>query len=682
MNMQKVSAPQNESKAIAKTPRKIVEVEKPDIINQIPRGFATISGASPSQIPLTSQTISHVQRTIGNRAVGKLIQTKLTIGAPNDKYEQEADRVADQVMRMPDSQVKHGEMVSHQSQISRIQRLCPECEEEMQRQPLEEEEPLQMQAVEEEEGIQRQPLEEEPLQAKQADGGGIQVTPKAQLQINRLRSGGQPLPASSRSYFEPRFGYDFSGVRVHAGNEAATMARSINARAFTVGRDVAFGAGQYSPGTSSGKKLLAHELTHVVQQGETSGVIKRFSKVKSSNKSKPKSNYRVQTPPVSKVQIKNTLGRQEQLHSATLQRQADLSKAPPGLPCNLAPNVTPPVGTKIDFRVGRSVLTGGEVAKVTAFTGSWAAAGARDDVMVAGYASVDGSQDLNWRISCQRAQAVANELVTKGIPREQIHIWAHGETKAFSAKSLQPNRRVVIAKIAPAKLAPTLKGKGAPVPPAFIPSAAGPFGKWQIDQTVTNGTVHPGGAGNARYSSNVTIKYSPDRATVNCKEIAFVQAVRLIDAKGVSADTRANFQARMTKTGWTVDRLDQRKYGWYGYNNNGKPSGTIQPGSSPKPLTDARLSDTPGWNVPNLQWDFETCAICKTGTQNNLIYGSLTWGFDVDAANKLTKHRPVEYKRPTAEFLQAVVKWNVQATGPAANRNAPNQQKLDPFSYI
>jgi hypothetical protein len=73
------------------------------------------------------------------------------------------------------------------------------------------------------------------------------------------------LPDAVRSFFEPRFGQDFSKVRVHTDSRAARSARDLNARAFTLGRDIVMGAGQYSPGTSEGKRLLAHELTHVIQ---------------------------------------------------------------------------------------------------------------------------------------------------------------------------------------------------------------------------------------------------------------------------------------------------------------------------------------------------------------------------------------------------------------------------------
>ncbi len=81
-----------------------------------------------------------------------------------------------------------------------------------------------------------------------------------------LRSPGQPLDAGTRVFMEPRFGHDFSQVRIHANTKAAESAQSVNALAYTVGRDMVFGRGQYSPSTSAGRQLLGHELTHVMQQ--------------------------------------------------------------------------------------------------------------------------------------------------------------------------------------------------------------------------------------------------------------------------------------------------------------------------------------------------------------------------------------------------------------------------------
>src|SRR5215469_13003897 len=81
-----------------------------------------------------------------------------------------------------------------------------------------------------------------------------------------LQTPGQSLDATTRQFFEPRFKYDFGSVRIHADDRAAQSAQAISALAFTQGRDICFGAGQYSPRSASGKRLLAHELAHVVQQ--------------------------------------------------------------------------------------------------------------------------------------------------------------------------------------------------------------------------------------------------------------------------------------------------------------------------------------------------------------------------------------------------------------------------------
>ncbi|WP_440956056.1 eCIS core domain-containing protein [Methanosarcina sp. Mfa9] len=118
-----------------------------------------------------------------------------------------------------------------------------------------------------EEVLRKQPEEkEELLQTKEISGQNSETTPDLESRINAVRGGGRPLPESERAFYEPRFGYDFSGVRVHTDAKAAESARAVNARAFTVGMDVAFGEGQYAPGTGDGQRLIAHELTHVVQQ--------------------------------------------------------------------------------------------------------------------------------------------------------------------------------------------------------------------------------------------------------------------------------------------------------------------------------------------------------------------------------------------------------------------------------
>ena len=163
-----------------------------------------------------------------------------------------------------------------------VQRAAEE-EEELQAMPVqraaEEEEELQampIQRAAEEEELQSMPVqraaeEEEELQAmpiqRKGPGAGFEASPEVEEQIANQKGGGEPLPAETRSQMEPRFGADFSGVRLHTDSGAAQVSQAINAQAFTRGSDIFMGAGKYDPGSSEGKKLLAHELTHVIQQG-------------------------------------------------------------------------------------------------------------------------------------------------------------------------------------------------------------------------------------------------------------------------------------------------------------------------------------------------------------------------------------------------------------------------------
>ena len=195
-------------------------------------------------IPVLGQDFSKVHV---HPAMPGMIQTKLTVNRPGDRYEQEADQVAEQVMRMPVTQQGIG--ASGQSHGIPVQRCCSECEEEVHRQPMEEEEE-----------------EEESLQAKKIPGQTPKVTSDLHERINSIRGGGQPLLASTRAFMEPRFGHDFSQVRIHTDVQAAETAQALHAKAYTMGREIVFRAGQYAPGTEEGRRLLAHELTHVVQQ--------------------------------------------------------------------------------------------------------------------------------------------------------------------------------------------------------------------------------------------------------------------------------------------------------------------------------------------------------------------------------------------------------------------------------
>ncbi len=281
-----------------------------------------------------------LQRAVGNQAVARMVGSgitvarrtvmpKLRVNAPNDIFEQEADRVADAVMNMPATpateaagpgpqavqrMVGAGGIIPVQKKCSSceaeqkrelqrkpmpalagraIMRKCSECEKkekEIQRKPatgsisiapapfapaIQRDAPLDENPQLVDSIKERESEGETPVARKGNDSGVPEPGASFEAQLAGSRGSGSPMPAETRSFFEERIGADFSGVRVHADASAARMAGQINARAFTHGSDVYFGAGQYSPGTDDGRRLLAHELTHTVQQAGAAPPIQR-----------------------------------------------------------------------------------------------------------------------------------------------------------------------------------------------------------------------------------------------------------------------------------------------------------------------------------------------------------------------------------------------------------------------
>lgn len=187
-------------------------------------------------------------------------KSQLTIGAANDAFEQEADRVADAV-------VDGGRSASIQQGLPAVQTklyrkvLAPHDLFDSMGSAAGAEDAL---ALSEEEAA---PATVQRKEGAGSTGGEAAVSADYEASLQRaIQGGGSALPPSTRNFMESRFGHDFSGVRVHAGAQADTLSRQINARAFTVGQDIFFGGAEYAPSSRQGQRLLAHELTHVVQQ--------------------------------------------------------------------------------------------------------------------------------------------------------------------------------------------------------------------------------------------------------------------------------------------------------------------------------------------------------------------------------------------------------------------------------
>jgi hypothetical protein len=174
-----------------------------------------VPGARDFAGPRTGHDFSRVPA-----GVARLTQTRLKVSRPGDAAEREADAVAHAVMRegAPGPTAPREGRAAHAVQLKHASAALPQ------------------------------------------GAGGFST------RLERARGGGRELPAPVRSFFEPRFGYDFGGVRLHDDARAGELTRALNARAFTVGGDLFMGRGEYAPETEAGRHLLAHELTHVIQQ--------------------------------------------------------------------------------------------------------------------------------------------------------------------------------------------------------------------------------------------------------------------------------------------------------------------------------------------------------------------------------------------------------------------------------
>src|SRR5262249_54876526 len=191
----------------------------------------------------------------------------LRVSQPTDPSEIEADRVAEQVMSMPEPSASNGHgMQTSTAPATPAARTAPIAG----TAPVARSAPVAASAPAGSAPVATKPIQQaQPnLIQREADND---KRDNARLGVVPPVGGGAPLGESSRNFFEPRFARDLSNVRLHTGVGSARLAHAFNARAFAVGSDIVFGEGEYSPGTASGRKLLAHELAHVVMSPGSAG---------------------------------------------------------------------------------------------------------------------------------------------------------------------------------------------------------------------------------------------------------------------------------------------------------------------------------------------------------------------------------------------------------------------------
>lgn len=382
-------------------------------------------------------------------------QTKansLNVSKPNDSAEIQAEQVAHKIMQMP----TRGGMAISQNKNSDnvIQRNCDSCKDE-------------------EEKIQRKAL---------PSSGGIPSQSPAHVK-NALGSGGKPLDSGTRNFFESRFDRDFSNVRVHTGTAAEKSSRDFDAKAYTLGHNIVFGASQFAPETHMGRSLLAHELTHVIQQngGGQPSQKQALSERNASDQEQQRSiNDDTITSNITSV------------NAASIHRAC--GSADIGEPTGCITSTGDVNGLRYLFQMNCDDFAVGNEADLR-MDATQIQAG--DTVDIHGLASSDGDAVFNMNLSCARAlrakAVIESVLSARGISAT-IQVFNHGAT----AGDVTQQRSVVVSitRSTPAlpPSAPTPATPSTPAAPTF-PSTPLDCTPSQTRRSASGCTPNPGGSG-------------------------------------------------------------------------------------------------------------------------------------------------------------------------------------------
>jgi outer membrane protein OmpA-like peptidoglycan-associated protein len=420
-----------------------------------------------------------------------VLQAKLTVNQPGDAYEREADRVADAVVRMQNA---GGDIVQRACACGGSAGKTGACED------------CRAKSV----GMQR------------ASESAAAIRSAPPIVHDVLRSPGQPLDYGTRGFMETRFGRDFSDVSVHSNALAATSARAVNALAYTVGRHIVFGESRYAPQSSAGQRLLAHELTHIVQQSNPD----------------------------------NT--------GPWLQRDVQEAPFPGG---GRVDDLRPGEHLLWNFSIGQDILRAEHQAQIPRLASEIKAALVRDasaTVDIEGQASATGTH--NDELSQRRAQSVKDALSAAGVNANSINVIAAGSLKSMSAitqENLARSRAVRV--ILPAYLvAPAGPPKPQPAPqpgPQPQPKPGTCQAQLASDLSLDGGPVK-------RNSATPFIKLQAGDGTANavamtvtagavatpegCGDLVFVQNVQPFRQVIYKDRTRNTFQS----TGFVLDTAD------------------------------------------------------------------------------------------------------------------------------
>ncbi|GEM_PF-3341245 len=581
------------------------------------------------------------------------IQPKLKLGPPGDRYEQEADRVAEQVVQMvtpcPKCRVESEE---GDKETFRAKPIAYQITSLVQRQ---EANPEEME------------VDEELLQPKQPDGRMPQVDPCLEAQIQGLRSGGQPLDAANRAFFEPRFGADFGHVRVHTDAKAAESARAIRAAAYTVGQHVVFAAGGYAPHTTAGKQLLAHELVHTCQQGQVADSqcfpleISTVNDI-SEHEADQIAQYGLTQYGESKPKVS----------TAELSVQRACGSRAIGHPEGCSPFGgvgTTEISNRIDerflFEVNCDDFRPGEEARLRNLA---ARVGARDVIDIHGFASEEGPVVFNEHLSCARIRKAESVLIAAGVPARQIRgRYKHGATPG----SRPENRSVVIPLAEPPTIG--VLGAGFVGPPSASQRRAAASCPIECDGTnlgtlnamglffhASRGGIVPAG-GLTATGVGTSLHFTATAIDIARGTPCYCDSYRIIQILDTTHPAAGRVSPYVDNAGRATPF-----YGDVGLSGSGIheiPAGYPDAGErvqSTRSIYDRPYRTTGSLGGRDLRWEAESCVTCVKVGQPDRILGCTTYGFartyNVASAsyNPVTGIGPGCRAVPSARFLNAL----------------------------
>lgn len=492
------------------------------------------------------------------------------------------------------------------------------------------------------------------LQRKSSSGFESAAVPSIVHEV--LRSTGQPLDAATRGFMEPRFGQDFSHVRVHTDEKAADSARAVDSLAYTVGRDIVFAAGQYRPATAEGRRLVGHELTHIVQQGR-SGTTNLSS---------------------ARLEIDNPRDAAEQEAESVANRLTDTQSIRPGISAAGSLQAAPagviqrtPAPPTYGGVTGVRDLTRIRIDMVPDFVASSLAA----PRVVNAHINDPAVVHLSWEFYNPSDKLMSGSFST--LPGH-----ATSTTASFS---LQPSHFSGTGFLA-GRYVLRCVGRNAHHQPIVyadrdfnvlsadmttgtaLATTHGDLTFTRYDKTDANPPARP------NYQVNATIAFLP-KSTVACSDVALMQAEQSIDAQGRSQQNIVGPEvaARQTSAAWSIDHLTGAPSPFYIAWRNSAGQRIDAPGfgakgsggASPSPAT---VIDTPAGGAGETA-RFEVCAICRSGANRGQTYGCATWGYAVDNAGHVTLMPRGFRQMPSDDFEEARTAWNTwRLSVPAVRR--------------